>query len=82
MRITLLVIFLLSTLFSETTLCYKNNMQESIINKTIKLDGGQIIKGHVSGKMRMHMIKVLPGDRVIIQMTPYDLTKGRIVKRT
>ena len=47
----------------------------------IKLDSGQEIIGHLSGKMRIHYIKVVAGDHVIIHMTPYDLTKGRIVKR-
>lgn len=47
----------------------------------IRLDSGQEILGHLSGKMRMHYIKVVSGDRVIVQMTPYDLSKGRIVKR-
>lgn len=47
----------------------------------VKLDNGQEVLGHVSGKMRMYLIKVLPGDRVIMEMTPYDLTKGRITKR-
>lgn len=48
---------------------------------TIKLDNNHEITAHVSGKMRMNLIKVLPGDRVIVEMTPYDLTKGRITKR-
>ena len=47
----------------------------------VKLDNGHEILGHVSGKMRMYLIKVLPGDKVIVEITPYDLTKGRIVKR-
>ena len=47
----------------------------------VKLDNGQEVLGRVSGKMRMYLIKVLPGDRVIMEMTPYDLTKGRITKR-
>jgi len=47
----------------------------------IKLDSGQEIIGHLSGRMRIHYIKVVAGDRVIVQMTPYDLSKGRIVKR-
>lgn len=47
----------------------------------VQLDSGQSVIGHLAGKMRVNMIKVLPGDRVIIQMTPYDLTKGRIVRR-
>lgn len=47
----------------------------------VQLDSGQTVTGHLAGKMRVNMIKVLPGDRVIIEMTPYDLTKGRITRR-
>jgi len=47
----------------------------------VKLDPGQEILGHLSGKMRIHYIRVVPGDRVKVQMTPYDLTKGRITLR-
>ena len=47
----------------------------------IVLDSGQEVRGHLSGKMRIHHIKLVPGDRVIIEMTPYDLTKGRITRR-
>lgn len=47
----------------------------------IRLDDGREILGHLSGKMRMYYIKVLPGDRVRVEMTPYDNTKGRIVHR-
>jgi len=47
----------------------------------VQLDSGQIVLGHLSGKMRVNMIKVLPGDKVTIEMTPYDLTKGRITRR-
>ena len=47
----------------------------------IHLDNGQDILGHLSGKMRMHYIKILPGDRVIVEMTPYDAARGRIVRR-
>jgi len=47
----------------------------------VKLETGQEVMGHLSGKMRIHYIRVVPGDRVKIQMTPYDLTKGRIVTR-
>jgi translation initiation factor IF-1 len=51
-------------------------------NFKVKLENGHEIMAHLSGKMRMHFIKVLPGDKVEIQMTPYDLTKGRIVRRS
>ncbi|MFA5991706.1 MAG: translation initiation factor IF-1 [Candidatus Doudnabacteria bacterium] len=47
----------------------------------VQLDSGQTVTGHLSGKMRVNMIRVLPGDRVILEMTPYDLTKGRITRR-
>jgi len=47
----------------------------------VQLDSGQVVMGHLAGKMRVNMIRVLPGDRVIIEMTPYDLTKGRITRR-
>lgn len=47
----------------------------------IRLDSGHDVLGHISGKMRVHYIRLLPGDRVIIEMSPYDLSKGRIVQR-
>jgi translation initiation factor IF-1 len=47
----------------------------------IRLENGQDITGHLSGKMRMHRIRILPGDEVKVEMSPYDLTKGRIVYR-
>ena len=45
------------------------------------MDGNHTILAHVSGKMRMHYIKLLPGDRVAVELSPYDLTKGRITSR-
>ena len=50
-------------------------------NFKIKLENGQFILGHLSGKMRMYRIRLLPGDEVKVEMSPYDLTKGRIVYR-
>jgi translation initiation factor IF-1 len=47
----------------------------------VELEGGHQILAHVSGKMRMHFIRILPGDSVTIEMSPYDLTRGRIVLR-
>ena len=44
----------------------------------VELDNGHVITAHISGKMRMHYIKILPGDKVKVEMTPYDLSKGRI----
>jgi len=47
----------------------------------VELENGHEILAHISGRMRMHYIKILPGDTVTIEMTPYDLTKGRITFR-
>jgi translation initiation factor IF-1 len=47
----------------------------------VELENGHIIVAHISGKMRMHYIKILPGDKVKLEMSPYDLTKGRITYR-
>ena len=47
----------------------------------VELANNHVILAHVSGKMRMHFIKILPGDRVTLEITPYDPTKGRIVYR-
>ena len=47
----------------------------------VELDNGHVVIAHISGKMRMHYIKLLPGDRVKLEMSPYDLTKARITYR-
>ena len=47
----------------------------------VELENGHVITAHISGKMRMHFIKILPGDKVKLEMSPYDLTKGRITFR-
>ena len=47
----------------------------------VELENGHRVIAHISGKMRMHYIKILPGDKVKLEMSPYDLTKGRIVYR-
>lgn len=47
----------------------------------VELENGHIILAHISGRMRVNYIRLLPGDRVSVEMSPYDLTKGRIVKR-
>ena len=47
----------------------------------VQLESGQEILAYISGKMRMHFIKILPGDKVLVEMSPYDLTKGRITYR-
>lgn len=47
----------------------------------VKLENGHVVLSHISGKMRIHFIKLMPGDRVELEMSPYDLTKGRITRR-
>ena len=58
-------------------------VKESLPNAMfrVELENGHQVLAHVSGKMRMHFIRILPGDKVTIEMSPYDLTKGRIVYR-
>lgn len=61
----------------------KANVVDALPNAVfrVKLENGHVILAHVSGKMRMHFIRILPGDEVTIEMSPYDLSKGRIVLR-
>lgn len=47
----------------------------------VKLENGHVILAHISGKIRMNFIKILPGDRVTVELTPYDLSRGRITYR-
>lgn len=47
----------------------------------VEIEGGHVVLGHVSGKMRMNYIRILPGDKVGLELSPYDLTRGRIVRR-
>jgi len=67
----------------ENTIKIDGVIKEALPNATFKveLENGLEILAHVSGKMRMHYIKMVPGDKVKIEISPYDLTKGRIVYR-
>ena len=58
-------------------------IKESLSNAMfrVELENGHIITAHISGKMRMHYIRLLPGDKVKLEISPYDLTKGRITFR-
>lgn len=58
-------------------------VEEALPNTTfrVRLDNGHIILAYVSGRMRKNYIRILPGDRVSVELTPYDLTKGRIIYR-
>jgi len=51
-------------------------------NFKVKLSNGHVISAYISGKLRMHYIKIIPGDTVTLEMSPYDLTKGRIIWRS
>ena len=48
----------------------------------VELENGHVITAHISGKMRMHYIKILPGDRVTVELSPYDLSRGRVTFRS
>ena len=67
----------------EETIQMQGEIVETLPNATfrVRLENGHIILGHIAGKMRMHYIRILPGDKVTVDMTPYDLTRGRIVFR-
>ena len=56
---------------------------ENLPNATfrVKLEIGHVVLGYISGKMRMHYIRILPGDKVTVEMTPYDLSRARIIFR-
>jgi len=59
-------------------------IKETLPNATfiVQLDNGHEVLAHISGKMRMHFIKILPGDKVSLELSPYDLTRGRITYRS
>jgi translation initiation factor IF-1 len=67
----------------EDTIEVNGTIAETLPNATFKveLESGQVIMAYISGKMRMHFIKILPGDKVLVELSPYDLTKGRITYR-
>ena len=59
-------------------------VKEALPNATfqVEIPGGHMILAHISGKLRMNFIRILPGDKVTVEISPYDLTKGRITWRT
>ena len=71
------------TFKKDKYLYYGKTIVEALSNAMfrVELENGVDITAHISGKMRMHYIKILPGDKVKVEMSPYDLTKGRIVFR-
>ena len=67
----------------EDTIEVNGTIVETLPNATfkVKIESGQVVMAYISGKMRMHFIKILPGDKVLVELSPYDLTKGRITYR-
>ncbi|MBI4756037.1 MAG: translation initiation factor IF-1 [Betaproteobacteria bacterium] len=67
----------------EDVIEMQGEVVENLPNATfrVRLENGHIVLGYISGKMRMHYIRILPGDKVTVQLTPYDLSKARIVFR-
>jgi len=67
----------------EQSITVEGTVVEALPNTMfrVELENKHIVLAHVSGKMRMNFIKILPGDRVTVELSPYDLTKGRIVYR-
>ena len=67
----------------EEAITVEATVQEALPNARFRvvLDNGHKVLAHVSGKMRKHFIRILPGDKVKVEMSPYDLTRGRIVYR-
>lgn len=68
----------------EETIQLQGEIVETLPNATfkVKLENGHVVLGYISGKMRMNYIRILPGDKVTVDMTPYDLSKGRITFRS
>ncbi|MCK4371569.1 MAG: translation initiation factor IF-1 [candidate division Zixibacteria bacterium] len=67
----------------EQTIQVEGKVIEPLPNAMFKveLDNGHVVLAHISGKMRMHFIKILPGDKVTLELSPYDLSRGRITYR-
>ena len=72
------------SLAKEDMIELEGTVLESLPNTmfTVDIGNGHKILAHISGKLRMHFIRILPGDRVTVQMSPYDLTRGRITWRS
>src|SRR5690242_835125 len=67
----------------KNTIELEGKVVESLPNAVfrVQIDSGQIILAHIAGKLRVNKIRVLPGDKVVIEVTPYDLTRGRVIRR-
>jgi len=72
-----------SFMAKEEAIEVEGNVVEALANTQfrVELDNGHIVLAHVAGKMRKHFIRIVPGDRVVVEVSPYDLNRGRIVYR-
>jgi len=72
-----------NTVAKEENISVEGTVVETLPNAMfrVELENGHRVLAHISGKMRMHFIKILPGDRVSVELSPYDLNRGRIVYR-
>lgn len=68
----------------EEAITVEATVKEALPNARfrVELENGHIVLAHISGKMRQHFIKILPGDTVTVEISPYDLTRGRITYRS
>ncbi len=83
LRITAPRCLLIEEMAKKEGLQVEGTVKETLPNATFKVElpNGLIVTAHVSGKMRMHYIKILPGDKVVVELSPYDPTRGRIIYR-
>jgi translation initiation factor IF-1 len=72
------------TMAKEEPIEVEGTVEETLPNAMfrVKLDNGHLVLAHISGKMRMHYIRILPGDKVTVELSPYDLSRGRITYRS
>lgn len=75
--------WLIGNMAKEDRIEMQGEVLENLPNATfrVKLENGHVVLGYISGKMRMHYIRILPGDKVTVEMTPYDLSRARIIFR-
>ncbi len=73
----------MSDMAKEAAIKVDGTILETLPNATfrVELENGHKVLAHISGKMRMHFIKILPGDKVTLELSPYDLSRGRIIYR-
>lgn len=68
----------------EEAIVLEGTVVETLANTKfrVEIEGGHIVLAHISGKMRRHFIRIIPGDKVTVEVSPYDLTRGRIIYRS